>query len=247
MERLLPRFRWGNIAPFTPAVDRGPGHQFYQIVPLDVMEIVVSLGLEDYTPQGVEAAIGNFGACVALLAAEGVDRVVLGAAPVSAQLGRTRVRRLLDEAERTTGIPGDAPLEAVIAAMARLGLRRIAVGSKWADQLNDRLRAYLEEGGLEVLAITARGRWAKENAALSYEDGFQAALEVAREAARLAPQAEAIYSAGGPARTLPVIPVLEEEVGKPVLTNLSAEVWHGLVHTGVIPPVLGWGRLLASP
>ena len=247
MDRLMPRFRWGSIGPFTPAVDRGPGHQFYQIVPLDVMEIVVSLGLEDYTPQGVEAAIVNLGPCVELLAAERVDRIVLGAAPVSAQLGRERVRRLLDEMERATGIPGDAPLEAVIAAMGHLGLRRIAVGSKWADQLNERLRAYLEAGGLEVVAITARGRWAKENAALSYEDGFQAALEVAREAARLAPGAEAILSAGGPARTLPVIPVLEEELGKPVLSQLSAEVWHGLVHAGVIPPVRGWGLLMASP
>jgi hypothetical protein len=37
---------------------------------------------------------------------------VLGGTPVSAQLGRSRVLRLLKEAEEKTGIRGDAPLEA---------------------------------------------------------------------------------------------------------------------------------------
>ena len=47
--------------------------------------------------------------------------------------------------------------------------------------------------------------------------------------------------------SLHVIPTLEEEYGKPVLTNLNAEVWHNLVHPGVIQPVQGWGKLLATP
>lgn len=77
-------------------------------------------------------------------------------------------------------------------------------------------------------------------------DGMQLALDVGREAAALAPNAEAILIPGGATLSLHAIPALEAELGKPVLVNMSAEIWHALVCPGIVPPVDGWGRLLAS-
>lgn len=42
------------------------------------------------------------------------------------------------------------------------------------------------------------------------------------------------------------IPTLENEFGNPASTNMSVEVWNDLIRPGVIPPVQGWGRLLAT-
>jgi maleate cis-trans isomerase len=81
---------------------------------------------------------------------------------------------------------------------------------------------------------------------MSLEEGLQTALDVAREAAELAPAAEAISVPGGAAMSLHVIPAMEEAFGKPTFTNLSVEVWHDLVRPGIIPPVQGWGCLLAN-
>jgi arylmalonate decarboxylase len=243
----VPRYIWGDISPRESKVHRGPAYQFYRIVPVDVMLVVAPLGIADYTQERVDEAIASFWDRVDALAAEKVDHLILGGAPVSAQLGRQRVQRLLGEAEDKTGIPGDAPIEAVIAAMKHLGLRRIAVGSRWADELNQRVKAYLEEGGIEVVGITARGQWASEAFAMSFEQGLQTAIDVGREAAQLDPSVDAVWVAGGAAMALHAIPALEEEFHKPVFTNLSAEVWHGLVHTEVIDPVADWGTLLASP
>lgn len=72
------------------------------------------------------------------------------------------------------------------------------------------------------------------------------ALDVAREAARMAPAAQAVLAPGGATLTLHVIPAIEQEFGKTAITNLSAEVWCGLVRPGVIEPLEGWGRLLAT-
>ena len=247
MERLIPRYKWGDIAPRGGSVQRGPGYQFYRIVPMDVMLVSTALGIRDYTQERVDEAIVNFWDRVDLLAREEVNHIILGGAPVSAQLGRARVQSLLGDMEAKTGIPGDGPIEAVIAAMQRLGLRRIAVGSRWADELNARVREYLEEGGLEVVGITERGQWAEQAFAMSFRDGLQTALDVGREAMQLDPGVEAVWVAGGAAMALHAIPALEAEFGKPVFTNLSAEVWHGLVHTHVIDPVRDWGTLLATP
>ena len=246
MERMVPRYRWGEIAPRENRVQRGPGYQFYRMVPLDVMLVTTPLGITDYTEERVEEAIARFWSCVEELAREHVDHIVLGGAPVSAQLGRARVQGLLSEMQERTGIPGDAPIEAVIAAMRGLGLRKIAVASRWADELNARVVLYLEEGGLEVVGVTSRGQWASDASAMSFEEGLTVAVEVGREAAQLDPSVEGIWVAGGAAMALQAIPVLEAEFGKPVFTNLSAEVWNGLVRPRIIEPVKDWGSLLAT-
>jgi maleate cis-trans isomerase len=247
MQNLVPRYTWGSMSARDHRVHRGAGYQFYRIVPVDVMQVSVVLGIDEYSADSVEQAITSFWECADLLVRERVDRIVLGGAPVSAQLGRSRVLGLLRDLEQRTGIPGDAPIEAVIAAMHHFGLRKIAVGSRWAPELNARVAAYLEEGDLEVMGVTARGQWAAQAAAMSFEDGLQAALDVGREAALLDPGVEAIWVAGGAAMALHVVPALEAEFGKPVFTNLTAEVWHGLVSPRVIDAVQGWGKLLASP
>ncbi|HZA54579.1 MAG TPA: hypothetical protein VE616_10035 [Candidatus Udaeobacter sp.] len=246
-EKMLPRFRYGVIHPRSHEnLQRGPGYQLYRLLPLDVMEISTGLGLEDYTPEGVEKALGNYWNCVETLHQEKVGVIIFGGAPVSAVLGRSRVLDLLRETRGRTGIPADAPLEALIAAMNHLGLKTLAVGSRWADVVNEAIVRYLENGGLKIIGITKRNQWAADAAAMSLEEGLSMALEVGREAAKLAPQADAVAVPGGAAMSLHVIPALEQEFGKPAFTNLSVEVWNDLVRPGIIPPVREWGCLLAN-
>ena len=129
--------------------------------------------------------------------------------------------------------------------MALLGLTRVAIASRWAAEVNDALAAYLEDGGLQVVGVTTRGQWAREAHDMTLEQGMQTALDIAREAAR-SPGAEAVLAPGGATLTLHLIPAIEQEFGLPAITNLTAEVWQGLVHTRAIEPVQGWGKLLAS-
>src|ERR1051325_1287001 len=167
---LLPRFRYGVIHPRShEKLDRGPGYQFYRLVPLDVIELATFLGLENYTADGVDKALGNYWRCVETLAREKAQVIVFGGAPVSAVLGRERVVKLLRDTQQKTGVPADAPLEALIAAMKHLGLKKIAVGSRWAEPVNQAITRYLEDGGIKVVAITKRNQWAADSAAMSFE------------------------------------------------------------------------------
>ena len=246
-QKMLPRFRYGVIHPrANEKVQRGPAYQFYRLVPLYVMEIATGLGLENYTPEGVEKAIGNYWSCVDELAKEKSDVIIFSGAPISGVLGRPRVVELLRQTKEKTGVPADAPLEALIAAMNHLALKTLAIGSRWADAVNEAMIRYLEAGGIKVLGITKRNQWAADAFAMTLEEGLKIALEVGREAAKLAPEADAIAVPGGAAMALHVIPALEEEFGKPAFTNMSVEVWNDLVRPGIIPPVQGWGCLLAN-
>ncbi len=171
---------------------------------------------------------------------------MLSGVPVSAGMGRARVRELLDEVQRRSGRPAYATLESIIDALRFLGARRIAMASRFPSETNAAIADYLAEADIEVLATTAREISLSQARQLTMLEGMQLALDVGREAAALAPEAEAILLPGGATLSLHAIPALEAELGKPALINLSAEVWHALVSTGVIPPVTGWGCLLAN-
>jgi maleate cis-trans isomerase len=245
IQRLLPRFRYGLINPRAPGkVQRGLSYQFYRIVPPDVMEVATGLGLDDYAPEAVEKAISKYEDCVRALVQEKVDVIVLGGVPISVRLGRARVLELLAETKARNGVTADAPLEALIAAMQYLGLKKVAIGSRWGDDVNAALIRYLQDGNVEVAGITKRNQEAADAAAMSFEEGLQTALDVGREAARLAPGAEAVFIPGAAAMSLHAIPAVEEEFGKPTFTNLTLEVWHNLIEPGVIAPVHRWGKLL---
>ena len=244
---LLPRFRYGVIQPrANEEVSRARSYQLYRLLPLDFIEISTGLGLENYTEDGVEKAIKNYWTCIDRLAKEKVDHIIFSGAPISAVLTRARVREILHQTKEKTGIAADAPLEALIAALKHLGLSKIAVGSRWADKVNNAIIQYLKEASIEVVGITKRNQWASDSFAMSLEQGLDMALDVGREAAKTWPEAQAISIPGGAAMALHVIPAIEDEFDKPAFTNISAEVWNDLVRPGLIPPVQGWGKLLAG-
>jgi arylmalonate decarboxylase len=204
------------------------------------------LGLKEYTEAGVEEAMTRYWPCVDEHVSNGAQRVSLAGVPISSQLGRARVLSLLDETQRTRAVVADAATEAIIAGLEHLGIRRIAIASRWAKELNDKLVAYLDEAGIETLAITSENQWAKEASAMSLEYGIMLAAHLGRQAMRQAPAAQGLLLPGGAWRSLAVVPLLEEDFGRPVITNGMARAWR-LIHERIAPPKLGWGTLLATP
>lgn len=247
IERLRPRFRYGNLMEPEGGVRRNQAYQFYRIVPLDVLEVFVGLGFHEFTPEAIEDVLTrNLWRCVDALAGEQVDCINLRGVPVSAQLGRDRVLEILRQIEERTGIRANAPLEAMAAALTHLGASKISIGSRWGDKQNLPLVRYFEACGIEVAHVTTGNQAAGPASEKSVEDGLHVALEVAWQAAEQASEADAIVLPGGAAMNLHCITAIEEEFGKPVVTNLNSEVWHNLVGPGVIEPVQGWGQLLAA-
>ena len=140
---LMPRFRYGVIHPRAHEdVQRGPCYQLYRLVPQSTSwKSPPALDWTNYTKEGVEKAIGNYWTCVERLAKEKADLIIFSGAPISAMLTRPRVQELIAQTKERYGIIVDAPLEALIAAMKHLGLRTLAVGSRWADPVNNAIVA----------------------------------------------------------------------------------------------------------
>ncbi len=245
MVQAAPRYVWGLINPTVGESERADD-KTERLLPSNVVTVSNGLGISDYTVEGVNEAMRRYDGLVTELVGRGAQRVVLAGIPISVQLGRKRVLELMDYTQERFGVPGDTAAEAVVAAMHHLGVSKVAVGSRWADEVNDALISYFAEADIEVLTITSEGQWAQESFAMSFEMGVRLAFQLGRQAMREAPQAEALFLPGGAWRPLAAVPILEEDYGKPVFTNGNTRAWR-IIHDGHAPAVSGWGKLLATP
>jgi arylmalonate decarboxylase len=217
-----------------------------RLLPADIEFVHTGFALTDYTSDGVEAAVARYWERIDELSAQGVDRIGWIGFPISAQLGRARCLELMEATTTKTGLPSYSDAEDLVDAFRHLGVRRLAVASRWADALNQRVKQYLEHAGFEVLTMTSEGQWARQAFTMSLDSGIKLAFELSRRAMREAPQAEGLFVAGGAWRSLGCLPPLEDEFDVPVVSNPSASIWR-VMHDGLAPPVQGWTRLLAEP
>lgn len=238
------RYIAGSVSPI--GLDRHPMSQPQPLLPPDIRRISSSIEISDYTKEGVEEAIRErYWKCIDELVNQGAQSITLAGLPISSQLGRPRVLALLEETKKKTGLTADSQAEATIEAMRHMGMRRIAIASRWSNELNQKMVAYLSDAGFEVLTVTSVGQWAKQAFSMSIEEGIKLAFQLGREAMHKAPDADGLLLPGGAWRSLAAVPILEEDFGVPVITNPIAQVWR-LIAAGIAPPVEGWGRLLSS-
>lgn len=237
-----PRFIAGTVYPHEKV--RNPP-QVQPLLPPDIQQVSGSIDIQDYTETGVNEGMQRYWDCVDQLVHQGANSITLAGLPVASQLGRPRVLELVKETAQKTGAIADAHGEAVVDALKHLRADRIAIASRWSDELNAALVAYLDQAGIEVLAVTSANQWARQSFSMSIEEGVRLAFQLGRDAMRRAPQATALLLPGGAWRSLAVVPSLEEDYGIPVVTNRLAQTWR-MIAAGIAPPVAGWGRLIAS-
>ncbi|MBI2917768.1 MAG: hypothetical protein HYY01_07205 [Chloroflexi bacterium] len=248
MTDFVPRFRLGGVAPQPLSVVDWPPYQFYRLVPNDVMLVYTGFtpGISEFTPEGASRAVTTWWDCVDRLMPHKVNWIELEGVPISALLGRERLLDLIEQTQKKVGVPTSSRLESAIAAMHHLGIKTVAIGSRWKDDLNDAVTRYLAACDIRVVGRTSRKQGAAQSLAMSEEEGMRLAIELGKEAMAAAPQADAIYLPGGAWVAIHAIVPLEAEFGKPVFTNVNGTVWNALRRTNVVPPIQGWGKLLAS-
>lgn len=241
----LPKKQIGMLFP-VDVVDITP-YEFYRMVAEDVMLLVAPLGLRRFTREDLDLALQHAERFTAMFKSRGVDLVLQDGVPVALLLGPAEHRRMLDDIHRQTGIATTSTIECVIAALAHLGVRRLAVANKWSTDMNVVLGTFFERHGIDMATPRSRSMAPDDFVRLTNAQSLALAEELARAALRSDTSAEALYIAGGSWLTAPIIESIERETGVPVVTNTTAIVWHCCRLMGCTRPIEGYGRLLSEP
>ncbi|MFI6205247.1 aspartate/glutamate racemase family protein [Streptomyces sp. NPDC051041] len=132
---------------------------------------------------------------------------------------REQVRALAQAA----GLPASSTSFAFVHAVRELGVRRVAVGAAYPDDVAALFADFLRDAGVEVTGVHGAGT---RTAAAAGTWGEAEVFALARAADR--PEAEALLLPGTALRTAAHITALEKELGKPVLTANQVTVWEAL-------------------
>ena len=137
-----------------------------------------------------------------------------------------------------TGVDATTTSTGMVNALRALGIKKVAVGAPYLDEVNVTLERFLEDSGFAVTKLCGlnmtRG---DEIAELSYEE----ISRLAREAD--AKDADSIFLSCTGLRTAAIIEDLEKELGKSVVTANQATIWDCLRIMGIKDLPSGLGRL----
>ncbi|AWE50454.1 MULTISPECIES: maleate cis-trans isomerase family protein [Streptomyces] len=124
---------------------------------------------------------------------------------------------------QAAGMPASSTSFAFVHAMREIGVRRVAVGATYPDDVAGLFAEFLRAGGADVVGVRGAGI---VTAAEVGTWGEKELFALARDADDAG--AEAVLLPDTALHTASHIPALEEALGKPVLTANQVTVWEGL-------------------
>ncbi len=205
--------------------------------------VTTGLGIERMTPASFDAALDRIPAAAEQLAAAGADAIELTGTSLTFYKGEAFNQQLCERVRRASGLNATTMSNGVIDALKAVGARRIAVATAYNDEVNERLRLFLLEHGLEPLVITGMGLVAMDDV---HGVGQQDVLDFCTTVHASAPGADSLLVSCGGLRTLEIIAPLEAATGVPVVSSMPHGLWAGARLAGLSGAAPGYGRLLSA-
>jgi arylmalonate decarboxylase len=211
--------------------------------PAGVRFQIEGVGLQTMTPAGYDSVIDKIVPAARKLAADGAHAIMLMGTSLSFYRGAAFNEQLAESIRSATGLPASTMSSAVVEGLRAVGGRRLAVPTAYNDEVNRRLRLFLEESGFEVLVVKGMGiERIGEPGTVKKDDLEGFAVGVFRQA----PLADAMLLSCGGFRTLESIAPIEAQCAAPVVSSSPHALWKGVRLVGQSGRVAGFGTLLSK-
>lgn len=227
-----------RIGLIVPSSNTTMESEFWRLLPEGVTLHTARVRLVRAVPEELKAMAGEAVKAAEDLATAEVDIIVYGCTTGSLLEGVGWEARLREAMERSSGVKVVTTALAVVEALRRLRVRRVAVATPYVEELNRREKRFLEDCGFEVVRM--KGLGIERNAEIGRQPPW-VAYRLAREV--WTREADALFISCTNFRTLEVVEPLERDLGKPVVSSNTASLWLALRELGIGDEVKGIGSL----
>ena len=144
-----------------------------------------------------------------------------------------------------SGVPTVTTSSAVVTALQAFGAKRVALGTPYVDFVNQEEIEFLKSTGFEVASMYGMqlGETQEERRGIGRvppESLYRFVRHIDRD------DADIIFLSCTNLATIKMIPELENEAGKPVITSNQATFWRSLRLMGIKDRIEGFGSLLEN-
>ncbi len=171
---------------------------------------------------------------------ETLGAIAYSCTAASVLIGDGAVRQAVQRGRQ--GVPCVTPIGAALAGLRQLGAQRISVLAPYTEAVTVPVCELFSDNGFELRSAACFGLDDdRQMARLSPRSLIEASAEVCD------PQADALFISCTALRACEVAEVIEERIGRPVVTANQAMIWGALRAAGHVDPVAGYGRLFGLP
>ena len=226
-----------------PPADRGVPEEGVAMYGDSLKFVVTGLGVEKMTPEGFDVVMERIPAAAKKLVAAGAEAIELTGTSLTFYKGEAYNQRLREIVTEASGLRATTMSNGVIDGLKAVGAKRVAAATAYNDEVNDRLRAFLIEHGLEPVAVTGMGIEAIADVEKVTQNDL---LEFGARVGKSAKGADALLVSCGGFRTLELIAPLEARTGVPVISSMPHGLWAGARLVGLSGAAPGYGTLLSA-
>lgn len=228
-----------RIGYLSPSVFETPS-DWDLILPKGFTMVASGLNVQAHTESEFNKAIDALGAGLGIFAAEECDAILMGGITLGTQRGYAAEQEVVSKLSRQVGLPVSTAMSATVEALKHLKVRSTVIATAYKETINQSVKKYYQDGGLEVLAIKGL-EVAKPVDQVKLPE--YASYKVARELFREHPQVDSLLIQGR-WRSVAYVQELEDDTGKPVVSSTAASLWWVMHTLGIKVSIKDFGRLL---
>ncbi|MFM2128479.1 MAG: hypothetical protein RL477_25 [Pseudomonadota bacterium] len=230
----------GVVGCIKPTHRPGSLEELIRMLPEGIGIIPLFLDIRAGTTDEFKRSVEPFVPLIEQLVTDKVDLIHAEGAPPFMLLGYKGEAELLKKWEKKYKTPIFTSGTNHVAALRALKAKKIVGATYFTGRINDLFGNYFKQAGFDVLAMDGIDVPFDQVGHLSAEQVYAHVKKVALRH----PKADAVYLLGSGWRVLPVIDVLEQDLGLPVVHPVPARCWEIQKRLHINQPVSGYGVLL---
>lgn len=229
-----------RIGLIVPSANTTIEQDFHKLAPAGVTIHSTRMWATAATPDILQKMNEEVEQCARYLATARVDIIVYSCTSGSFFGGPEYDQKLLNQIREAAGIPAVATTTAVLEALKKCNIWKLAIATPYSDELNERLRVFFEAHRFQIISLESQDiKTTLERGDQTPEDVYQMARKAFRS------EADGIFLSctnwGG---ALEAVERVERDLNKPTVTSNQATIWATLRAIGIKQPIQGYGRLL---
>lgn len=218
------RARFGVI---IPSVNGTTESEFYRCLPEGVVANFTRMEFKETTPEYFERMIDDVPAGARMLSHAKVDAIMFGCTSGSLYGGLGYDEKIISQIKAEVCLPTSTTSTAAIEAFRTLGIQKIVVATPYESWVDDLEKKFFEGNGVNVIKIQGLGMRGADVWELHPETFYRFAKAQDKE------EADALFLSCMGLRTLEVLPKLERDLGKPVLSSNQVTLWKLFMLCGI--------------
>jgi maleate isomerase len=230
----------GRIGLITPSPGSSTEAEFNRYRPEGVAVLTTRIPLLGISKKALNKMNSHLDEAASLLITAEVDVIVFGCTAGSLISGPGWDKTIIERLTKLTGKKVTTTSTGVLEALAALKIKKVAVATPYAAEVNEAEKAFLEGSGCNVTSIMGP----------LLTDPKLVPQIAPGEMYRLAKKADTDNADGmfiscTGLHVLGIIDMLEKDLGKPVLTSNQVSLWSALNKLNIHEKIGGLGRLFA--